>query len=187
MALPIGVPQITLGEIQTSSKGARSIPISYAGDQRDRVFIFTGKQEVPFNPAAYQNAEATRVNLCFAPTDDFAALISAIDDQIKSQLAPRLKEIFGEQVGELSYNSPLKDGRNGYRRLQTKINLEGKGALRCWNSRKQLQATPEDWTSVSVSPRIWVKQVYLMGNKDCGLVLECLDVQLDHKQVACPF
>ena len=65
MALPIGIPQIKLGDLQSSSKGQKSIPISYANDQQgDRVFIFPGKLEVPFNPAAFQQPDATRLNLC---------------------------------------------------------------------------------------------------------------------------
>ena len=111
MALPIGVPQIKLGDLQTSSKGQRSIPISYANDRGERVFVFPGKQEVPCNPTAYQQPEASRLNLCFTPTPEFQSLVSAIDEQIRQQLQPRLKEIFGDQVDELNYNSPLKDAQ----------------------------------------------------------------------------
>ena len=186
MSLPIGIPQIILGDVQTSSKGQKSIPISYANDQGDRVFIFPGKLEVPFNPSAFQQPEASRLNLCFTPSDEFKTLIGAIDEQLRQQLLPRLKEAFGNQVDELNYHSPLKDAKNGYQHVRTKINLDGKGALRCWNTRKQLQAYPEDWTSVSVSPRIWVKSIYILG-KECGLTLECLDISVDQKQITCPF
>ena len=109
MTLPIAVPQIKLGELQTSSKGQKSLPVMYANEvQGDRVFIFPGRLEVPFKPTAYQQPEASRLNLCFAPTDEFKALILAIDEQIRIALHNRLKEVFGDQVEELSYHSPLK-------------------------------------------------------------------------------
>ena len=186
MSLPIGIPQITLAEVQTTSKGQKSIPIAYANNGGDRVFIFPGRQDVPFNPAAYQNPDASRLNLCYTPFEDFRAIITALDNQVKEQLTPRLKEIFGDGVSELTYNSPLKDTRNGYTHVRTKINTEGRGSVRIWNSRKQLAPAPEDWTAVSVSPRIWVKCVYVM-NKEVGLILETSDVCVEPKQVSCPF
>ena len=178
------VPQIVLGEVHTSSKGQKSIPISYASNQGDRVFIFPGKQDVPFSPAAYQQPDANRLNLCFGPpTEDFRATIAAIDEQIKAQLTERLKEIFDDGVTELTYHSPIKQTRNGLDNIRTKINVD---ALRIWNGRKQLAPPPEDWGNVSVSPRIWVKQVYIM-NKEAGLILECPDVCIEPKQISCPF
>ena len=69
MALAIGVPTIKLGELQTSSEGQKSIPVCYASDQGDRVFTFPGQQDVPFNPCAYQEPDASRLSLCFSQTD----------------------------------------------------------------------------------------------------------------------
>ena len=80
----------------------------------------------------------------------------------------------------------MKTSKSGYVCVRTKINLEGKAALRCWNPSRQLRPPPEDWSCVSVSPRIWVKQVYVTP-KECGLVLECLDVFIEQKQHTCPF
>ena len=186
MSLAIGIPQIVLGNVHTSGKGQKSIPVSYANDKGDRVFVFPGRLDVPFNPTAYQQPDASRLNLCFTPSEEFRTLIEAIDEQIKAQLTPRLKEIFGEQASELTYNSPIKEGRNGYVNIRTKINMDGKGAIRIWNSRKQLQGPPDDWTAVSVSPRVWGKQVYVM-NKEVGLILERPDICIEPKQVSCPF
>ena len=94
-----------------------------------------------------------------------------------------IKELFGESVDSMAYintwyQSPLKTSRNGYENARTNINLDGKSALHCWNSKKQLQSYPEDWSALSVSPRMWVKQLYVLG-KECGLILEFPDVYVE--------
>ena len=57
-------PAVVLGDPQVSGKGQQSIPV-IGPDLKNERYDFPGKMPVPFNPSAYQNAEANRLNLCF--------------------------------------------------------------------------------------------------------------------------
>ena len=179
---------LQLGAIQTGGKGQKSIPVLFAGQP---YFLTPAPLHVPFSASAYQNPEATRLNLAYTPTEELKQEIDKLDKQIKELLKPRLKEIFGPQADSIAaadewYQSPLKTNALGYTSLRTKINTEGKNAVRCWNSRREQVPLPTDWSAHKVRPRIWVKNLYVLG-REIGLILETCDAQLESITHHCPF
>ena len=116
--MPAAIPAITLGALQSSGRGQKSIPI--LGSDGKAVFLYPGALEVPFNASAYQNPEASRVNLCYTPTKDFEEQIKALDAEVQKQLQKRLSEMFGTQAGAIEkqgewYQSPHQDVFPGLR------------------------------------------------------------------------
>ena len=187
--MPAAIPAITLGALQSSGRGQKSIPI--LGSDGKPVYLYPGALEVPFNASAYQNPEASRVNLCYTPTKDFEEQIKALDAEVQKQLQKRLSEMFGTQAGAIEkqgewYQSPLKTSSQGYVTVRTKTNLEGRHAVRCWNTRRESLEIPADWTLHQVRPKIWIRGVYIMG-KEAGLILDTTDAQLEDIQRSCPF
>ncbi len=183
------IPAITLGAVQSSGRGQKSIPIT--GNDGKQVYLYPDALQVPFNASAFQNPDASRVSLCFTPTDSLKTMITALDEEIKQQLTPRLQEMFGSQADALEkqgewYQSALKTSRMGYETLRTKVNLEGKNITRAWNARREAIPLPTDWSLYSVRPRLWIRSVYIMG-KEAGLIIDTTDAQLEDIQRDCPF
>ena len=140
-----------------------------------------GKQTVLFNASAYQDADV-RLNLCLRPEAELLSAVQGIDEQVLEQLRPRLSELFGDSSD--CYLSPLKQYKGTWC-LRTKITVVGKTALRCWDVARKRCPYQEDWTSVAVTPRLWVKHMYVTPNS-CGLVLECTDVLVEPIVPTCP-
>ena len=182
------VPSIRLGDLQISGRGQKSIPL-YQADGK-QLYVFPGTMDIPFNASAFQNSDATRVNLCMTPDDNLTDQIHAIEGEVKKQLIPRMQEMFGAQAGTLEkqdewFQSVIKDSK-GYQTMRTKINLIGKYQTRVWNQRKESMPLPSDWSAFQVKPKLWIRAVWIMG-KEAGLVIDCTDAQLEEIQRSCPF
>jgi hypothetical protein len=185
------IPAIQLSQqILAGGKGQKSIPIT--GSDGKQVYLFPGTLAIPYNPSAYPGNSEARVNLCYVPTDSFREQIQELDAVVKQQLQQRLKEIFGPQADAIEktdtwYQSPLKISTSGYESIRTKANMEsGKNAIKCWNTRREMMSPPADWTVFQANPKILVRGVWIM-NKQCGLLLDTVDVQLEALQHTCPF
>ena len=115
-----------------------------------------------------------------------------LDRKVKEQLTPRLVEMFGNSLGATLekqdewFQSVLKPSKSGYSLLRTKINLEGKGAVRCWSKNKKTMEILVDWTLHQARPRLLIRNVWIMG-KEAGITIDSTDVQLDHVEHICPF
>ena len=186
--MPTSAPAITLGDVQISGRGQKSIPV-FGADGKP-IYLFPGSMEVPFNASAFQNPDASRVTLCMNPTDSLTEQIHEIEKNVKNQLIPRLQELFGTQSAALQkqdewFQSTITTNK-GYQTLRTKINLSGKYQTRVWNSRREAVALPSDWSAYQVRPKLWIRAVWIMG-KECGLVIDCQDAQLEEIQRVCPF
>ena len=157
------VPAINLGDVIVSGRGQKTIPI-FCADGKP-LYLYPGVMDIPFNASAYQNPEASRVNLCMTPNDTVIEQITQIEEELKRQLIPRLQEMFGSQASTLEkqdewYQSPLKTNK-GYQTLRTKINLTGKYQTRVWNSRREALPLPSDWSAFQVRPKLWLRSIYI--------------------------
>ena len=180
-------PVITLGDVQISGKGAKSIPV-YGADGKP-IYLFPSSTGVPFNASSYNNIEANRVTLSMTPNEDLIDQIHCIENEMKNQLTPRLQDLFGAQSATLQkqdewFQSVIKTNR-GYQTIKTKINLTGKYQTRAWNNRREALPLPSDWSDHNVKPKLWVRAVWIMG-KQCGLVIDCQDAQLEEIKRVCP-
>ena len=175
--------------LYTTAKGAKQLPALYTNGepiarQPDEYL------EIPFEPSAYGDAEASRVTLCVTPSEQLVSNIALLDAWCISTLIanPSLLGIAltPEQVRE-RYSSSLKTSDKGYKTLRAKMNKSGRYALQCYDSELEKRPHPETWRGCSVRPRLVFKGLWVMG-KDFGTILECTHALIEEgTNDTCPF
>ncbi len=93
---------------------------------------------------------------------------------------------YSEAKVQEMFTSALKTTDRGYTHLRAKMNLAGKGQVKCWDLNKMPRPAPEDWTICEVTPCLHVKGLWVM-NKDFGLIIEMADALVVESSQACPF
>ena len=147
---------------------------------------------VLWQPQASQNAEATRVNICFAPTPEVSSFVQSFDAWLCTAIAASSQRLLGTQLTvddvKARYQSPLKTHEaSGAQALRVKMNLSGRTAVKCWDTFRRPREQPESWTSLkSVTPRIAIRSIWLMG-RDMGCTLELQQAMLEEAPAECPF
>ena len=191
MAAPatIDTSRLVLQDPVTSQKGARQIPL--ANRDGSPVVWQPAAMQCLWQPSAYNDETATRLNLSLSPGPEAVASLEALDAWLVNALALSSSKCLGTQMSteevRSRYQSALKcHEASGTRYLRVKVNTTGKAAVRCWDTMRQPRPLPESWTSCSVTPRIVVKGIWLMG-KDFGLTLDLRDAMLDEQPTECPF
>ena len=182
MATPIS--DISLGEATTSSKGAKAIPLVVP------LILQPGPLRVVWKPSAFQQPDASRVNICFALDDAASAYFQTVDMALLKLLSDDPKKYFGqpltyEQIRE-RYQPAIKVSEKGYTTLKAKMNLTGPAKVRCWSSEKTPREMPLDWGMADVSPRLAIKGLWLMA-REFGLLVEMTDALIEERSVECPF
>ena len=174
-----------------TGKGAKTSGFSIDGKPVPGA-LFPG-MEVCFEPTAYNDSEATRVNLVFKPTADVVVQMSTLDEWIIKQAASDSVRLFGktrsEEVLRDAYQAIVKTSDKGYTSIRAKINLVGSHAVKVWDSDKKQIDHPESWRGSVFKPKIVLKGLYFMGTGAFGPTLECMDVQLVSSACdeECPF
>ena len=149
--------------------------------------------EVCFEPTAYGDNVATRVNLVFKPTADVIAQMTELDEFIIRNSASDSVRLFGkarsEEVVRDAYQAIVKTSDKGYTSIRAKINLAGQYAVKVWDSEKKPIEHPETWRGSVMKPRLVLKGLYFMGTGAFGATLECTDVQIVSSAGSeeCPF
>ena len=170
----IAVANLAFAPLFTTAKGAKQLPVLYTnGDPvswQPEQFM-----EVPFEPSAFGDPEASRVTLCFTPSEALSAQISEVDAWCIETIisTPGLLGVVltPEQVKE-RYASSLKTSEKGYQTLRTKMNKSGRYALQCYDTEKEKRSQPDTWRGCSIRPRLVFKGLWVMG-KDFGSIIEC--------------
>lgn len=179
---------LSLGEIVTSGKGAKTCPITWAGQP-----LMTNLAPMPvcFEPSAYGDESATRVNIVFRADDTVAAWLDELDEWVLQQAAKQSVRFFGkaktvEQLGE-TYQPIVKRSSKYPAQIKAKMNLAEPGKTKIWSDGIQRDA-PDVWVGCLVQPRIKVRGLYFMGAANFGVVLEAMDLQVvDEPCASCPF
>ena len=88
-----------LGDMVTSSRGAKSIPIL---NMENQPFIWMPPEvhHVLYEPSAYNDEAATRVNVCFAVTEALENQLKIFDDVIIKALTKDSQKYFGSVLSE---------------------------------------------------------------------------------------
>ena len=75
----IDLGSLCLGEVTVSGKGAKQIPLSTVSGE---AVLWKPKDAmtVLFEPSAYNQPDATRVNLCLSVTPDIASSLADLDE-----------------------------------------------------------------------------------------------------------
>ena len=186
----IDTAALALGDVVTTGKGAKQIPLSTLGGD---AVIWKPKDglTVLFEPSAYNQPDATRVNLCLSVTPAVASCLQDFDEWCVTTLAAQSPRLLGSQLSveevRNRYQATLRvHEASGSQSLRLKMNLSGRSAVRIWNPMGTQVSAPPSWSQCSAKCRIRLKGFWLMA-KEIGAVLECMDVQLDTAVAECPF
>ena len=187
----IETSKLEFAPLFTNSKGAKQIPALYKNGEAV-VWQPTEFLEVPFEPSACNDVEATRVTLCMTPSEGVCATIAALDTWCIETLSANPVPLLGvqltpEQVQD-RYVSCLKTSSKGYQTLRAKMNRSGRYALQCYTPDKEKRVHPETWRGCMIRPRLLIKEIWIVG-KDFGALLECSHVVVKESgdDEYCPF
>ena len=188
MTATFDLKALTVGDLVTSGKGGKSALLSYNGAP----VVWTPEpQAVQFEPTSFSGEDVSRVNLVLRASPEALQQLEALDERICSLVAENSQKLFGKALSEQEvrarYTPCIKRSEKGHApTFKVKINLSGRGAVRCWDLEKKPREQPESWVTCTVQPRITLKSIWLMS-KDWGCLLECSDLMVDEAVQDCPF
>ncbi len=180
---------LTLGDVSTSGKGAKSCPF-YSGGSVAAATLEA--MPVCYEPSAYGDETATRVNIVFRPPQGVLDAITALDEWIIKTATKDSVKFFGKQKSEEqireSYQPLVKTSEKYPPQIKAKLNISGPSTVRVWDGDKKAREQPEIWRGCLVKPRLWLRGLYFMGAGVFGATLECTDVQIcEEAGGECPF
>ena len=186
----IDLGSLSLGDVVTTGKGAKQIPLSAIGGE---AVIWRPKDAltVLFEPSAYNQPDATRVTLCLSVTPAVVSSLQGFDEWCVTTLAAQSSRLLGSQLSVEEVRNRFQPTlrtheASGSQSLRLKMNLSGRAAVRIWNPMGTQISAPPSWSQCSAKCRIRLKGFWLMA-KEIGVVAECIDVQLDTAEAKCPF
>ena len=189
MSPNLAVECLSLGDPTQTAQGGKVAPFSVNGGPAE---FNLHTLRCAFEPAAYKEAEATRVNMVFKVPCHLEGELGAIDEWILTKVTEDSVKYFGkqktrEQLQEI-YTPCLKQSEKWGSQFKVKVNLPGSsGAVRVWSAEKEARAPPEAWTGCVVEPRVRFRHLYFMGNQ-FGPVIDLTDARIvAEPQNECPF
>jgi hypothetical protein len=180
---------LTLGDVTVTGRGAKQVGICGPNSQ---IAAWTlDAMSVAYEPSAYQDPQATRVNIVFRPTPEILSFMDALDNWVLEQVASNSERIVGKPRSDAQlrdmYQPIVKRSEKFPPQIKSQVNLEAPSALRCWDLEKNPRAAPSLWRDAVVKPRLWLRSLYLM-NGCFGVTLECTDCQIvSEGSSQCPF
>jgi hypothetical protein len=188
MTHSIDLSQTKLGDLVTSSKGAKTIPLTSDGNT---IFWQPVGDYVPcFEPSAFNDPEASRVNISLMMTAGLELELNQLDTHLVKLLAKESQKYFGQVLTEAQIKermqASVRSSDKGLKSWRLKMNISGRAKCLCYDESRQLREAPECWLNVSLRPRVVVKGFWLM-NKECGLIYELQAAQICETVKECPF
>ena len=188
MTSTLSVECLSLGDVTSSGK-AKTAPFSVNGGPAE----FTlPALKVAFEPSAYQDEEATRVNIVFKVNLVHEEELGEIDKWILDKVAEDPVKFFGKAKTLESlvdtYTPCIKKTEKWGSQFKAKLNLPGsyQGA-RVWDLEKLPRAPPDAWAGCLVTPRVRFRHLYFMANQ-WGPVIVVTDLKvLSEPATECPF
>jgi hypothetical protein len=180
--------QIKLGQLQINPKGAKQVPISLDNDKS--LFLRHGPLAPLFEPSAFNDPVATRVNLSLSVNDALEHELKSIDDQIVKLLAADSLRFFGSEQTEAQIKDrmlpSIRVSEKGFKSWRLKMNVSGRNRVQVFDMDKNAIDPPENWVGCGINARVLVKSVWMMA-KECGILYEVQAVQAQACSVECPF
>ncbi len=90
----IDLAALTLGDVSVSGKGAKSCQFTAHGLQ---VLVHFEAMSIAFEPSAYNDPDATRVNMVFRPTAEVIDTLTQLDEWILQAVCKDPPKYFGKQ------------------------------------------------------------------------------------------
>ena len=181
-----------LGELLTNAKGGKYLPLK-AADGVVPAWSSPAWLRILWHPAAFGDADARRVNVCFEPDESVEQHFKVVEKELASKLVAksgRDPKVFGRSLSpaelEARLQSCLKTSQRGTPFLKAKLNWD---RVRFWDTEGYPLQEPGDLAGRSARVRLELRQVWVM-NPQCGLLLEVTDLQLQESEpakVECPF
>ena len=121
--------QLSLGEILTTGKGAKSVPFLYGKDLV--IWLPASPLTVAYEPGTFSGEDVARVNICFRPPDDVQDTLVQLDELIVKQATKSSERLFGKALTEeqvrAKYATTLKLSDKGYPPvMRCKMNLSAR-------------------------------------------------------------
>lgn len=181
---------LVLQDVCTSAKGAKSIPLLYK-DGSSVQWQPREALQVLWEPSAYQDPDATRVNISFATTPSLAKQLQAFDEWAVETLAKESARLFGapldmEEVRRRYQPAMRVYEKTGSTSLRCKLVLAGRGQVKCWDSFRNPRPMPQEWMNCAVTARITLKGFWCMG-KELGPLFLLSHALVDESVAECPF
>ena len=188
MTSTLSVECLSLGDVTTSGK-AKTAPFTVKNGPAE----FTlPALEVAFEPSAYQDDDATRVNIVFKVNLVHEEELGQIDKWILDKVAEDPVKFFGkaktlESLVE-TYTPCIKKTEKWGSQFKAKLNLPGSyQGVRVWDLEKLPRAPPDAWAGCTVTPRVRFRHLYFMANQ-WGPVIDVTDLRiLSEPATECPF
>ena len=186
----IPLDSLQVGDVFVTGKGAKQIPLTIDGEP----VVWQPKEylSIPWEPSAFNNPEATRVNLVFNGTPATAESLHALDEWSVNILVERSEKLFGQKISAEDMHKRFQPTvktheASGMQSWRAKMNTTGKGATHLWDTfRNSLSSPPDCWTVCTAKCRVRVKGFWIMA-REVGVILEAQDVMLDTQAAECPF
>lgn len=186
----VDLDSLNLGDVVITGKGAKQIPLTLASGEG---VLWQPKDALPvlFEPSAYNQPDATRVNLCLSVTPAVASFLTDFDEWCVTTLAAQSPRLFGSQLSVEEVRNRFQPTlrvheATGSQSLRLKMNLSGRASVRIWSPMGTPISAPPSWVQCTARCRIRLKGFWIMA-KEFGVVAEVVDVQLDSAETDCPF
>ena len=189
MSANIDLKNLRLGDLIISTKGAKTVPLTTL-DGKPVIWQPSECLTPCFEPSAFNDPEASQVNLSLTPSDSIEKHLKAVDTFFASTLATDSQKYFGQvlttqQVMERMQPS-IRVSDKGHHSLRLKMNISGRAKVQCYDEEKTARDLPAAWLDVSLRPRILVMGFWIMA-KEIGLLYELQACQISEQTRACPF
>jgi len=187
--MALNFEQLSIGEVVVSGKGAKSASFQYGKDPV--IWLPAASMTVAYEPGVFSGEDVSRVNLCLRPPEDIQDQLSRLDGFVVSFVAANSERLLGKALTEeqalARYQPTLRISEKGYApTMKCKMNVSGKNVCRVWQG-KQSREPPETWAGASVSVRLWLKSLYIMG-ANFGCTIDVTDVSINQEATRdCPF
>ena len=182
------VNKLAFGKLVATSKGAKQIPIT--NEDGPLTWQPSDFLEIPFEPSNFSDKESSRVNICFAPTEEISNSLNLFESWLVKSLAKQSKELLGQEQTESQirerFQSSLKTSEKGWTSFRCKMNTTGRNCVQCWTPSKVQRSPPDCWRDCKVIPKLHFKSLYVM-NKDLGLIIDVTHCMVEELDKQCPF
>ena len=178
-----------LGDLVVSSKGAKAIAVTNKSGE-PIIWMHAESLNVCYQPSAFNDEGATRVNICFGTTEFLTEQLKSFDAALITLIAADSKKYFGQTLSVEEIKNRMQPSvrvpEKGFTHWRCKLNLSGRGKVQCYGMDKNVRALPESWLDVSVRPRVQIKSIWIMS-KEIGVLYEVVACQIDEQSRECPF
>ena len=178
-----------LGDLIVTSKGAKQISVTTKTNS-PLIWMHDDSLNVCYQPSAFNEPEATRVNICLGMTDSLAKQLNSFDESLIIAIAADSKKYFGQilTIDEVKnrMQPSVRVSEKGFTHWRCKMNIAGRGKVQCYGMDKNVRDLPESWLECKVRPRVMLKSIWIMS-KEIGILYEVVACQIDEQTKECPF